>query len=292
MVKNYTVEFGGIKTDIEVHLIQASQYGVHDYVAYVIDELPEWVVALPLDRIVDWFGSGAKLERAVERGGLKSIGIKPSGGENIDLAVRVFSRWFNYYGGALTPVLLMDDVTDIHINKANTKYGLGGIYMEHSLLGRVQVIIGWEPFELKKGKKVIKTITFDLNSFVDYLIRRVAQRARTAVTSYSPVASVVDPEFGVRVSIEAEPVSPGSMSIRVLPRKPWTLPELIRRGMINIEDSAKLWLLADHRIPILIIGPMALERLATERHCVYASHEVNGVDYGRGRALPTASPGG
>ncbi len=161
------------------------------------------------------------------------------------------------------PVLLMDDVTDIHINKVNTKYGLGGIYMEHALLGRVQVIIGWESFELRRGgRRVIKTVSFDLNSFVDYLIRRVAQRSRTAVTSYSPVASVVDPEFGVRVSIETEPVSPGSMSIRVLPRKPWTLPELIRRGMISIEDSARLWLLADHRVPILIIGQWALGRLA------------------------------
>ncbi|WP_243676409.1 ATPase, T2SS/T4P/T4SS family, partial [Vulcanisaeta distributa] len=100
-------------------------------------------------------------------------------------------------------------------------------------------------------------------------IRRVAQRARTAITSYSPVASVVDPEFGVRVSIESEPVSPGSMSIRVLPRKPWTLPELIRRGMINIEDSARLWLLADHRVPILIIGPMGSGKTSLQNAIAY-----------------------
>ncbi|ADN49557.1 type II/IV secretion system ATPase subunit [Vulcanisaeta distributa] len=253
LVRHQIIEFGGIRTDVEVHLIQSSQYGVHDYVAYVIDDVPDWLIALPLDRIVDWFGSGVRLERAVERG-LRMIGVKPSR-ESVDLAVKVFNRWFNYYG-ALTPLLLMDDVTDIHINKANTRFGLGGVYIEHALLGRVQVIIGWEPYEVRRSGKAVKTITFDLNAFIDYLMRRVAQRTRTAITTYNPVASVVDPEFGVRVSAESEPVSPGSMSIRVLPRRPWTLPELIRRGMIGIEDSARLWLLADHKVPILITGPM------------------------------------
>ncbi len=62
------------------------------------------------------------------------------------------------------------------------------------------------------GKKVIKAITFDFNAFIDYLIRRVAMRTKTAFTSYSPVGSVVDPEFGVRLSVEVEPISPGSIS--------------------------------------------------------------------------------
>ncbi|MGC8542548.1 MAG: ATPase, T2SS/T4P/T4SS family [Vulcanisaeta sp.] len=266
LVKSYTVEFSGIRTDIEVHLIQASQYGVHDYVAYVIDDLPEWVVAMPLDKIVDWFGSGVRLERAVAKG-LREVGVKPTK-ENVDLGVRVFNRWFNYYG-ALTPVLLMDEVTDIYINKAGTRFGLGGIYMEHSILGRVQVVIGWEPFEVRRGGRVIKAVSFDFNGFVDYVIRRVAQRTRTAITSYNPVASVVDPEFGVRISVESEPVSPGSISIRVLPRRPWTLPDLIKRGMIGVEDSARLWLLADHRVPILIVGPMGSGKTSLQNAIAY-----------------------
>ena len=43
IVRQYTVEFSGIKTDIEIHLIQAAQYGVHDYIAYVIDQVPDSV---------------------------------------------------------------------------------------------------------------------------------------------------------------------------------------------------------------------------------------------------------
>ncbi len=29
-----------------------------------------------------------------------------------------------------------------------------------------------------------------------------------------------------------------------------------RGGMINMEDAARLWFLAEHKVPILIIGPM------------------------------------
>ncbi len=257
LVRQYTVEFGGIKTDIEIHLIQAAQYGVHDYIAYVIDELPDWVIAMPLEKIVDWIGSGAKPENAIKRG-LKEINVKPTK-ENLEIAAGVFNRWFNYYG-ALTPLLLMENITDVYINKTGTKFGMGGIYIEHALLGRVQVVIGWEPYELRRGRKAIKVVAFDLNAFVDYLIRRIAQRTRTAITTYNPVTSVVDSELGVRFSVETEPVNPGSISVRVLPRKPWTLPDMVRNGMINVNDASALWLLADHKVPILFIGPWVVVR--------------------------------
>ncbi|WP_243666825.1 hypothetical protein [Vulcanisaeta sp. JCM 16159] len=154
-----------------------------------------------------------EIRKAIAKG-LKEIGVKASQ-DNVTLATNLFLRWNNHYG-PLTPVLVMDNVTDIYINKEGSKFGIGGIYIDHSELGLVRVIIGWEPYEIRRGRKVIRIVRFDFNGFVNYIMRRASRRAGTPITAYNPVASVVDSEFGVRISIEAEPVSMGSISIRVL----------------------------------------------------------------------------
>ncbi len=268
LVKHYVVEVDGIKTDIEVYRVVDPQYGVHDYIAYVIDNVPDWAIALPIERMVELIGSGMELRKAVIRA-LREIKIKADQ-DSVTLVANLFLRWNNHYG-PLTSVLMMDDVTDIYINKEGNKFGLGGIYLDHSELGLVKVLIGWEPYEVKRGgRKVVRTIRFDFNNFVNYVMRRASRRAGTPITAYNPVASVVDSEFGVRISVESEPVSMGSISIRVLPRRPWTLPEMVNRGgMVNIEDATKLWLLAEHKVPVLIIGPMGAGKTSLQNAIVY-----------------------
>ncbi len=97
LVKNYAIEFSGIKTDIEIHLIQAAQYGVYDYIAYVIDQAPDWTIMMPpgANRRLD--SSGVKPEKAIRKGLEKIGGVKPTR-ENLEVATNVFNRWFNHYG--------------------------------------------------------------------------------------------------------------------------------------------------------------------------------------------------
>jgi hypothetical protein len=99
LVKFYTIEGRenfGIKTNIEIHQVIDPTYQTPEYTAYIIDDVPDWLIALPLDYIADRLGSGVKLEDAIKRA-LGLIGVKASS-ENIDLARRVFERWLNGYG--------------------------------------------------------------------------------------------------------------------------------------------------------------------------------------------------
>jgi len=117
LVKFYTVEGRenfGLKTSIEVHQVIDPTYQTPEYTAYVIDDVPDWLIALPLDYIAEKLGSGVRLESAIKKA-LGLINVKPNA-ENIDLARRVFERWLNAYG-AFTPLFLMPDITDIYITQ-------------------------------------------------------------------------------------------------------------------------------------------------------------------------------
>ena len=117
LVKFYIIEDRenfGLKTSIEVHQVIDPTYQTPEYTAYIIDDVPDWLIALPLDFVAEKLGSGEKLEDAIKRA-LGLISVKPNA-ENIDLARRVFERWLNAYG-AFTPLFLMPDVTDIYIRK-------------------------------------------------------------------------------------------------------------------------------------------------------------------------------
>jgi len=89
LVKFYTVEGRenfGLKTSIEVHQAVDPTYQTPEYTAYVIDDVPDWLIALPLDYISEKLGSGVKLESAIKKA-LGLINVKPNA-ENIDLARR------------------------------------------------------------------------------------------------------------------------------------------------------------------------------------------------------------
>jgi len=258
LVKFYTIEDRenfGIKTNIEIHQVIDPTYQTPEYTAYVIDDVPDWLIALPLDYIAEKLGSGVKLESAIKKA-LSLINVKPNA-ENIDLARRVFERWLNAYG-AFTPLFLMPEVTDIYIRKLDD--GLA-VHVNHEELGLMRVIIGWEPYELivRRGlKRVTRRITVGDFDAINYLFRRFSIRLRTPITTHNPMPDLVDPEFRIRVAVTSDPVGRPTpwVSIRVLPRSPRLITELIRNNVISIDQAAMLWLLADYKTPILFVGPM------------------------------------
>ena len=258
LVKFYTVggkENFGIKTSIEVHQVIDPTYQTPEYTAYVIDDVPDWLIALPLDFVAEKLGSGEKLETAIKKA-LSLISVK-SNAENIDLARRVFERWLNGYG-AFTPLFLMPEVTDVYIRKLDD--GLV-VHVNHEELGLMRVIIGWEPYELitRRGlKKAIKKITVGDFDAVSYLFRRLSIRMKTPITTHNPMPDLVDPEFRIRIAVTSDPVGRPTpwTSIRVLPRRPRLITELIKNNVISIDQAALLWLLADYKVPILFVGPM------------------------------------
>ncbi|MDT7970900.1 MAG: ATPase, T2SS/T4P/T4SS family [Vulcanisaeta sp.] len=258
LVKFYTIEDRenfGLKTNIEIHQVIDPTYQTPEYTAYVIDDVPDWLIALPLDYIADRLGSGEKLETAIKRA-LDLISVKPSS-ENIDLARRVFERWLNAYG-AFTPLFLMPEVTDIYIRKLDD--GLA-VHINHEELGLMRAIIGWEPYELttRRGlRRVTRRITVGDFDAISYLFRRFSIRMKTPITTHNPMPDLVDPEYRIRIAVTADPVGRPSpwVSIRVLPRRPRLITELIKNNVVSIDQAALLWLLADYKVPILFVGPM------------------------------------
>jgi len=258
LVKFYTVEGKenfGLKTNIEIHQVIDPTYQTPEYTAYVIDDVPDWLIALPLDYIADRIGSGAKLENATKKA-LGLIGIKASS-ENIDLAKKVFERWLNGYG-AFTPLFLMPEVTDIYIRKLDDGFV---VHVNHEELGLMRVIIGWEPYELivRRGfRRVNRKITPNDFDAINYLFRRFSIRMKTPITTHNPMPDLVDPDYRIRIAVTSDPVGRPTpwVSIRVLPRRPRLITELIRNNVISIDQAAMLWLLADYKTPILFVGPM------------------------------------
>jgi hypothetical protein len=184
-----------LKTNIEIHQVIDPTYQTPEYTAYIIDDVPDWLIALPLDYISDRIGSGEKLETAIKKA-LSLINVKPNA-ENIDLAKKVFERWLNAYG-AFTPLFLMPEVTDIYIRKLDD--GLV-VHVNHEELGLMRAIIGWEPYELivRRGlRRVVRRITVGDFDSINYLFRRFSIRMRTPITSHNPMPDLVDPEFRIR----------------------------------------------------------------------------------------------
>jgi len=258
LVKFYTVEGRenfGLKTSIEVHQVIDPTYQIPEYTAYVIDDVPDWLIALPLDYIAEKLGSGEKLEDAIKKA-LGLISVKPNT-ENIDLAKKVFERWLNGYG-AFTPLFLMPEVTDIYIRKLDDDLI---VHVNHEELGLMRVIIGWEPYELitRRGlRKVVRKVVPNDFDAINYLFRRFAIRMKTPITTHNPMPDLVDPEFRIRIAVTSDPIGRPSpwTSIRVLPRSPRLITELIKNNVISIDQAALLWLLADYKTPILFVGPM------------------------------------
>jgi len=258
LVKFYTIEGRenfGLKTNIEIHQVVDPTYQTPEYTAYIIDDVPDWLIALPLDFVAEKLGSGVRPETAIKKA-LGLINVKPNT-ENIDLAKKVFERWLNGYG-AFTPLFLMPDITDIYLRKLDDGFV---VHVNHEELGLMRAIIGWEPYELivRRGlRKVTKKITVSDFDAASYLFRRFSIRMKTPITTHNPMPDLVDPEYRIRIAVTSDPVGRPTpwVSIRVLPRSPRLITELIRNNVVSIDQAAMLWLLADYKTPILFVGPM------------------------------------
>ena len=70
LIKFYTIEDRenfGLKTNIEIHQVIDPTYQIPEYTAYVIDDVPDWLIALPLDYIAEKLGSGLDLSSQLRR---------------------------------------------------------------------------------------------------------------------------------------------------------------------------------------------------------------------------------
>jgi len=107
-------------------------------------------------------------------------------------------------------------------------------------------------------RKVVKKVTPNDFDAISYLFRRFSIRMKTPITTHNPMPDLVDPEYRIRIAVTADPVGRPSpwVSIRVLPRRPRLITELIKGNVISIDQAALLWLLADYKTPILFVGPM------------------------------------
>ena len=235
------VYFSGVRSLIEVRRVQDR------YMMFIVDDVPpslasfdpEYVLHLILNR-------GLSIKKALEVA-CKDLGVDA----DHEIVSSVWTRWFTYYG-SLTPLLLLDSVTDIYVR-------LDGVTALHVDLGLMDVKLDFpsQTISIRRlFRRESKSIEFDINKFVRYIIRRVSERTRSPITSYMPLLSATDSEFKARFSLSIEPISIPYVHIRILPKTPWTLSKLIQLDALSISQAALLWYLFDLKVPILIIGPM------------------------------------
>ena len=238
LLESRVIEFEGIKTTVEYRALGSSVK------VYLNDQVSHGVSLIDPFYVEELVSLGAPLSRAVE----KALVAKGKA-SLVEEGVRVMSRFMEYYG-ALTPIIMNSDVTDIYLYEDailvnSAKYGLCSVSIDNVAVQR--------PRGLLRG---VESRVLTIRDLVNHVVKQVIRRTRTPITSYMPMASVVDHEFKARFSISIPPISSQFIHIRMLPREPWTLPAMVGLNMIDANHAAALWRLMDDKIPILIVGPM------------------------------------
>ncbi len=263
IVEAYEVDHSSLGLDRLKSTVSVARVG-DSYVIFVEDLLPEGLkdVLLKIDvrRIYEELIRKPRttIEREV-RAYMSKIakGLdRASFEEAVDYAIEIFKRWLFHYG-SLTPLLLYPKVTDIYVRSDgvqayHVEYGLCDVYLQHP-----EFDVEYKSFSLKKFfERQRVRVKFDNYDFALYVISKASHRCKSPITAYMPMVSTTDSEFKARFSCQIEPISRPYVHIRKLPTNPWTLPKLINRGMLTIEQGALLWHLFDKKVPILIVGPM------------------------------------
>jgi len=243
-----------IRSYIDVRSIGSS------FTIYIIDDVPE--IDLPDPYVI--YEKGA-LKNYMLSYNMFRIFSREYLRESYDVIEKLWERWYLYYG-PLTPLLLYDKVSDIYIDRSSIRayhidLGLCEVSIELSRCFRFSGI-----FNRKRE------VTYRFEDFVNYLIHKISERSSNPITAYMPMISVTDPDFRVRFSVSVRPVSDPYIHVRVLPRRPWTLGELIERNTLSIDNAALLWYLFDNKIPILIIGPMGGGKTSLANAVTYCSN--------------------
>jgi len=224
LFRTYTIEFENLKSYIKIRKVGSN------FIVTLHDDVPDEVSKVDYLKARDlYFTKGEHQALKFLDKQVKKLDIER------DTVLAIWNRWINYYG-ALTSFLLCEHFSDIYISSSN-------IYVMHFDFGLCYTDFVSTPH--MAGEQI-----------VEFLVSKVAERTRSPVTAYMPTLSVTDRELRARFSISIPPVSDPYIHVRLMPRKPWTFPELVERDSLTIDDAALLWFLFDRKIPILIVGPM------------------------------------
>ncbi len=246
ILSNRVINNLGIKTIIEYR-------GVGNAVqVFIMDQVPDYLTLIDPSYFEDWIKLGKNIAKLIKiyRRILSKLGYKPNDEHFNSLVKAVVDRWLNAYG-PITPLLMDDDITDIYIDTNGVRVSHRDYGLCFVRLSEVKVI---KPVRLIPLKLTESTLT--IGDLVNRVAINVSRRTRTPITAYMPLVSVTDPEYKVRFTVSTMPVSQTSVHTRILPSKPWTLPMLVKLGMLTVNQAALLWKLADEKVPILIGGPM------------------------------------
>lgn len=98
-------------------------------------------------------------------------------------------------------------------------------------------------------------VVIESDEELDRLVRLVIERSGGSITPANPVVEILTPNFDrVAGVLRGEVSLHSSLTVRKFPRKPYTLPRLIRMGTLNSEIAAFLWLAAELKSNLIIAG--------------------------------------
>ncbi|BCU67829.1 type II secretion protein VirB [Sulfolobales archaeon HS-7] len=100
-------------------------------------------------------------------------------------------------------------------------------------------------------------IIFDSETEVKSLVEKIMERGGKTISLANPIQDAILKEgHRVATTYGNEVSLPGStMDIRKHPEKPFTIIDLIQKGMTSIPEVVYLWILAEAKKFILIVGP-------------------------------------
>jgi len=98
-------------------------------------------------------------------------------------------------------------------------------------------------------------VVIESDEELDRLVRLVIERSGGSITPANPVVEILTPNFDrVAGVLRGEVSLHSSLTVRKFPRKPYTLPRLIRMGTLSSEIAAFLWLAAELKSNLIIAG--------------------------------------
>ncbi|MBP1450182.1 MAG: Flp pilus assembly complex ATPase component TadA [Thermoproteus sp.] len=230
---SYPADGDSVKITSKFEVRRFMLYDLPSYRAYLWDEVePELAMKLDAsaERILEAVGKGVSLKKAIRR----------YAGTDDERAVLLMDRFLRHYG-AFTALFMLrpKGVTDVYVYAPGSSSV--GVHAAVEKVGIVQVDVG----------------PVDYYKWTIYLLRQVSRRTKSPLNpGQRPTDSVVDLEYNARFTRATHPVAPPAAIVRLLSPSPITLPQLVAKGMLDSELAAKLWLLAEERVPILIVGPM------------------------------------
>lgn len=139
--------------------------------------------------------------------------------------------------GKLYPLLLDPEVEDVALNRPNSH-----VFINYRRLGM------WAETNVVVREPEATRLALTMSSLIN--------RPLSIATPLAEGSS----KLGLRLALTlGDSVSPGGTSfvIRKIPEKPYSLPELISRDFITVQQAAYLWFLLEKRGFIIIVGGMA-----------------------------------